>query len=94
MIVESNQIVTVFKESLKHSTAMLDKIQIENKFLAQEMQIVYVQHRQALEKRKTELNKNLDSIQLIIQQKTLQKQISDIKSDISLIRQSIESTKF
>jgi hypothetical protein len=51
-----------------------------------------VQHRQALKKRKTEFNINLNSIQLI-KQKTLQKQISDIKSLYSALNYVIQEVK-
>ena len=92
LIIESNQIINVFKESLKHSTGMLEKIQVKSDYLAQEMAHVCMQHLQAAEKRKLEWNKNLETIQLM-KQKSLEKQISDIKNLYKTLNDTIQEVK-
>lgn len=92
LINESTQIIDVFKDSLKQSMQMVNRIQSKAELVSNDITKTHIQHLKALEQRKKILIENLDKIQNA-KIKALNKQISDIKKVYTSIDESVKDVK-
>lgn len=89
---ESTQVIGVFKESLRQSKLMLDRIQTKSDSLSTEIQRIHFQHLQVLEQRKKDLSKSLEII-TTMKTKALSQQINEIKKLYSSVNDVIQECK-
>jgi hypothetical protein len=75
LISESTQIVDVFKDSIRQSMQMINRIQTKTELVSSEINKTHAQHMKALEQRKKNLIENLERIQSN-KVKSLNKQIN------------------
>ena len=92
LIGESTQIVDVFKESVRQSMQMIGRIAAKSELVASEINKTHAQHMKALEQRKKTLAESLERIQSN-KVKSLNKQISEIKSLFGGIEESVRDIK-
>lgn len=92
LINASCQIVNYFKESLRQSMLMLERIQNKSDNLSKEINTIHLKHLQALEQRKQDLSKNLEQIKNV-KTKALNAQINDIKTLYTSMNDVIQECK-
>lgn len=92
LLSESSQIIDVFKDSLKQSMQMINRIQTKADLVSNEITKTYMQHLKALDQRKKILLDNLDRIQAT-KIKLLNKQVNDIKKFYTNIDESVRDIK-
>jgi tripartite motif-containing protein 71 len=92
LLVESTQIIDVFKDILKQSVSTIGKIQAKSEHIANEINKTYLLHVKALEQRKNALVENLSRIESL-KVKSLNNQVSEIKKLFTGLEESMFDVK-